>query len=276
MRYWNKQQRMNRLFDAESGRTVMVAMDHGQGGVKPGLAHPEQLISTIIAARPDAILLSAGMARTYNYLFGHKGDPALVISSDFIIGNTVPQAPGAMQELRQSLSVEEAVRLGADAIKAVLVFGNEDIAAQADNQEYITELAEECDRWNLPLIVEPTTWGTALTDEKKNDVSLYADMARISGELGADLVKCDFKGTPEEYRAVVENCPVPVSILGGAKAAPEKIADTIEGAMSCGVCGVVFGRNVWQSKDPAKTVKGLQAITYHGDRETFLKLCAEE
>lgn len=273
MRHWNKELRMNRLFDAESGRTVMVAMDHGQGGVKPGLAHPEQLLQTIIEAKPDGILLSSGMARTFSYLFGHKGDPALVISSDFIIGNTVPQGSGAMQTIRQSITVEEAVRLGADAIKAVLVFGNQDIEAQADNQRYITKLAAECDRWNLPLIVEPTTWGSSLTDEKKNDVSLYADMARISGEMGADLVKIDYKGTPDEYRAVVDNCPVPVAILGGSKASPEHIADTIEGALSCGACGVVFGRNVWQSPDPKRMVKGLQAITYRGDRESFLKLC---
>ena len=273
MRYWNKQLRMNRLMDQTSGKTVMVAMDHGQGGVKPGLAHPEKLIRTIVEAKPDALLLSAGMARTYNYLFGHKDSPALVISSDFILGSTVPQTPGALEVLRQSISVEEAVRLGADAIKALLVFGNDSICAQADNQQYITRLAEECNKWNLPLIVEPTTWGSKLTAEKKRDVSLYADMARIAGEMGADMVKCDYMGTPEEYQAVVDNCPVPVAILGGAKAEAAQVAKTIEDALSCGVCGVVFGRNVWQSANPAATVKGLQALTYHGDRDTFLKLC---
>lgn len=273
MRHWNKELRMNRLFHAESGKTVMVAMDHGQGGVKPGLAHPEQLIQTIISARPDAILLSAGLARTYNYLFGHKEDPALVISSDFILGGTVPQMPGAMEELRRSISVEEAVRLGADAVKALLVFGNSSISAQADNQQYITNLAEACNKWNLPLIVEPTTWGSSLTAEKKKDVSLYADMARVAGEMGADLVKCDYMGTPEEYQAVVDNCPVPVAILGGAKAEASQVAKMIEDALSCGVSGVVFGRNVWQSTDPAATVKGLQAITYRADRDTFLRLC---
>ena len=51
------------------------------------------------------------------------------------------------------------------------------------------------------------------------------------------------------------------------------IADTIESASSCGVCGVVFGRNVWQSEDPARMVQALKAITYRGDREEFLRLC---
>lgn len=271
MRHWNKELRMNRLFDA-CGKTVMVAMDHGQGGVKPGLAHPEQLLKTLVAAQPDAILLSGGMARTYNYLFGAKNSPALVISSDFIVGNSIPQQPGEIEELRQSISVEECVRLGADAIKALLIFGRRDNHLQADNMAYITRLAEECDRWNLPLIVEPTTWGAALDDDMRKKVSLYADMARISAELGADLVKCDYMGTPEEYQAVVDNCPVPVAILGGAKAAPESIANTIESAAKCGVCGVVFGRNVWQSEDPARMVQALKAITYRGDREEFLRL----
>ena len=71
---------------------------------------------------------------------------------------------------------------------------------------------------------------------------------------------------------MVDNCPVPVAILGGAKAAPESIADTIESASKCGVCGVVFGRNVWQSEDPARMVQALKAITYRGDREEFLRL----
>lgn len=272
MRHWNKELRMNRLFDP-SGKTVMVALDHGQGGVKPGLAHPEKLLSTLVAARPDAILLSGGMARTYNYLFGAKNSPALVISSDFIVGSSIPQKEGEIEELRQSISVEECVRLGADAIKALLIFGRRDNKLQADNMEYITHLAEECNRWNLPLIVEPTTWGATIDADTRSKVSLYADMARISAELGADLVKCDYMGTPEEFQTVVDNCPVPIAILGGAKAAPESLADTIEAAASCGVCGVVFGRNVWQSEDPARMVQALKAITYRADREEFLRLC---
>jgi class I fructose-bisphosphate aldolase len=271
MRHWNKELRMNRLFD-ECGKTVMVAMDHGQGGVKTGLSHPEQLLKTLIAVRPDALLLSGGMARTYNSLFGRKGSPALVISSDFIVGSTIPQAPGDIEELRQSISVEECVRLGADAVKALLIFGRRDRRLMADNMEYVTRLAEECNRWNLPLIVEPTTWGAELTAEKKRDISLYVDMARIAGELGADLVKCDYIGTPDEFRSVVDNCPVPVAILGGAKAGAEQIARTIENSAESGACGVVFGRNVWQSPDPAAVVAGLKALTYRGDRETFFKL----
>ena len=272
MRHWNKELRMNRLFD-KSGKTVMVAMDHGQGGVKPGLAHPEKLLTALVESKPAALLFSGGMARTYNYLFGRKNSPALVISSDFIVGSSIPQQPGEIEELRQSISVEECVRLGADAVKALLIFGRRDNRLQADNMAYITGLAEECNRWNLPLIVEPTTWGARFTDDIRRQVSLYVDMARISAELGADLVKCDYMGEPEEYQAVVDNCPVPVAILGGTKAAPESIADTIEKAASCGVCGVVFGRNVWQSENPAQMVQALKAITYRGDREEFLRLC---
>ena len=133
MRHWNKELRMNRLFD-ESGKTVMVARDHGQGGGKPGLAHPERLLTSLVEARPDALLLSGGMARTYNYLFGRKNRPALVISSDFIVGNSIPQQPGEVEELRQSISVEECVRLGADAIKALLIFGRRDNHLHGDNK----------------------------------------------------------------------------------------------------------------------------------------------
>ena len=192
MRHWNKELRMNRLFDG-SGKTVMVAMDHGQGGVKPGLAHPEQLLKTIVDANPDAILLSAGMARIFNYLFGGKNKPSLVISSDFILTGSIPQMEGEGEEIHQSISVEECVRLGADAIKALLVFGKKDVGIVAQNMQYITALAEECNRWNLPLIVEPTTWGSLFTKEIRARASLYADMARISAELGAGLGQDRFR-----------------------------------------------------------------------------------
>lgn len=272
MRHWNKELRMGRLF-GETGKTVMVALDHGQGGVKPGLENPEKLLSTLVASGPDAILLSSGMARTFNYMFGGKNKPSLVISSDFILNNTIPQIEGSGEEIHQSISVEECVKLGADAMKALLVFGRNDVGIVAKNMRYITELAAQCDKWNMPLIVEPTTWGCKFDDEIRSKVTLYADMARIGAELGADMIKCDFVGTAQEYRYVTESCPVPIAILGGGKAEPEKIADTIEEAAKCGTCGVVFGRNVWQSENPAKMVEALKAITYFGNREKFLELC---
>lgn len=272
MRHWNKELRFNRLFD-NCGKTVMVAMDHGQGGVKPGLAHPEKLLKTIVDANPDAILLGSGMARLFGWMFGGKNKPSLVISSDFILSGGIPQKEGDIEHVEQSISVEECVRLGADGIKALLVFGKRNMDLHTHNMKYITKLAEECDRWNLPLIVEPTTWGAAFTAEDRKQVSLYADMARISAEMGADMVKCDFMGTAQEFQQVVDNCPVPVTILGGGKAEATQLADTIEEAAKCGTKGVVFGRNVWQSPDPAKMVRALKAITYTGDRETFLSLC---
>ncbi|MDR1193042.1 MAG: hypothetical protein LBK98_02560 [Peptococcaceae bacterium] len=272
MRHWNKELRFNRLFD-NCGKTVMVAMDHGQGGVKPGLAHPERLLRVIVDANPDAILLGSGMARVFNWMFGGKNKPALVISSDFIVSGGVPQREGEIEHVQQSISVEECARLGADGIKALLVFGKRDMELHTRNMRYITELAEECDRWNMPLIVEPTAWGAELTAEERGKAALYADMARIAAELGADMVKCDFVGAPEEFRQVVDNCPVPITILGGGKAEAGKLAYTIEAAAKCGARGVVFGRNVWQSPDPAKMVRALKAITYTGDRDTFLSLC---
>lgn len=273
MRYWNKEMRMRSLFNGD--KTVMVALDHGQGGVKPGLEHPEKLLNTLIDANPDAVLLSGGMARRFNYLFGGKNKPSLVISTDFILHGTIPQIEGQGEEIHQSISVEECVRLGADAIKALLIFGRRDAKIVAENMAYITRLAEECNYWNLPLIVEPTTWGELLTDEMKEDVNLYSHMARISAELGADLVKIDFVGSGEQFKEVLDNCPVPVAILGGSKASAEDIANTISEANKCGVCGVVFGRNVWQSSDPAKMIEALKAITYDDDEEKYFRIIRE-
>ncbi|MDN5343906.1 MAG: fructose-bisphosphate aldolase, class [Clostridia bacterium] len=273
-RHWNKELRMSRLFDRESGRTVMVALDHGQGGVQPGLANPDKLLQTIINAGPDAILLSAGMARTFNHLFAGKGAPALVISSDFVIASTIPKEDAGMEEQRQTLSVQEAVRLGADAIKALLVFGRNDVKLQAWNMAYIARLAEECDRWNMPLIVEPTVWGQRITPEKGRDIQLNADMCRIAAELGADMVKTQYVGTPESFRTVIAGCPVPIAILGGSKQPPAEVAAMVLDGIEAGACGVVFGRNVWQHQEPGRMIAALKHLTYRGDKEQFLTLAA--
>ena len=226
----------------------------------------------------EVSLSSLGIQIPYN-MQAEQSVLGAALMDETVLNRLITDMEPEMFYSEQNRAVFETMRMlytdseAVDVITLVNALATGGLFASADDAKvYITRLAEECDRWNLPLIVEPTTWGATLTDDLRAKVSLYADMARISAELGADLVKCDYVGTPEEYQAVVDNCPVPVAILGGAKAAPEHIADTIESAASCGVCGVVFGRNVWQSEDPARMVQALKAITYRGDREEFLRL----
>lgn len=265
--------RMGRLFDKATSKTVLVAMDHGQGGVWPGLEDPEATLSKVIEGGPDGLVVSIGMARRFQQLFSWRGAPALIISTDFVMNSVVPKGPETMEEQRVSASVEEALALGADAIKVLLVFGRASADLQARNFEYVCRTAEACRKWNMPIIVEPTLWGRAVPPDKKADPDTVVDIARIAAELGADLVKVQYTGTAHSFLKVVKSCPVPVTILGGARteSLPSLFAD-VEAGLSAGACGVVFGRNVWQSDDPTQMVRALRLLVHSGDRAAALEL----
>ncbi|NLJ59710.1 MAG: fructose-1,6-bisphosphate aldolase [Firmicutes bacterium] len=268
-----KSLRLGRLFDRTSSKTVMVAMDHGQGGVRPGLENPEATLEKVIEGKPDGILLSIGMARRFQEMFSWRGAPALIISTDFVLNSVVPKGPETVEEQRVTAGVEEAVAMGADAIKVLLVFGRASAELQARNFEYVARTAEVCRKWNLPIIVEPTLWGSMVPDEKKDDPDTVVDIARISAELGADMVKAQYTGDPDSFKKVVRSCPVPVTILGGAKTNDmSELFTRIQDALAAGACGVVFGRNVWQSKNPTRTVQALRALVHSGDYNEALEL----
>jgi DhnA family fructose-bisphosphate aldolase class Ia len=97
------------------------------------------------------------------------------------------------------------------------------------------------------------------------DAGLLADACRIAFEHGADLLKTYYPGTREGFARIVAGTPAPVLIAGGPKlpderAVLEMVADTI----AEGGCGVVFGRNIWQSPDPAAMVRALRAVIHEG------------
>jgi DhnA family fructose-bisphosphate aldolase class Ia len=77
------------------------------------------------------------------------------------------------------------------------------------------------------------------------------------------LIKTYYTGSPESFREVTENCPVPCLIAGGAKMNTSMdTLEVVEGAMTAGASGVVFGRNIWQNKRPAAMVNALKAIIH--------------
>src|SRR5437867_462589 len=77
--------RTGRLFDPASGCSVIVAMDHGMGGVPDGFRYPQQLLETTLAAQPDGVLLNAGLARRFAHLFARRDAPALVLGIDQVV-----------------------------------------------------------------------------------------------------------------------------------------------------------------------------------------------
>ena len=81
---------------------------------------------------------------------------------------------------------------------------------------------------------------------------------RMATELGADVIKTDYAGSPDKMRPVIEACPIPILVLGGSR--NDGALDVVRGAMEAGAAGVFFGRNVFQSPDMAGFLNMARAL----------------
>jgi class I fructose-bisphosphate aldolase len=166
----------------------------------------------------------------------------------------------------QTASVEDAVRLGADAVGYTLYVGS---PAQGEDIRQFCQIRQDCDRFGMPLIMWAYPRGQAIEDKGGRD-SLYAVdyAARVACELGADLVKLNL---PEYDEGKAKNLPKPydqmkvsaqealekvvrsagrtmVLVSGGSKISDEDLLEKVKISMEAGVTGLIFGRNMWQRK----------------------------
>jgi len=124
------------------------------------------------------------------------------------------------------------------------------------------EFADQCDQWQVPLIAMMYARGENVKDPL--DPLNVAMVARIGAELGADIVKCNYTGSPDTFKDIIRGCPVPIVIAGGAKADDDRaVLEMVEGAMKSGCIGLTFGRNVFQHENPTLMTRALSAIVHN-------------
>ena len=149
--------------------------------------------------------------------------------------------------------------MGADGVSVHINVGADD---EAKMLEDLGKVAIECLEWGMPLLAMMYPRGSKIENEQ--DVEVVKHAARVGAELGADIVKCPYTGTPETFREVVEGCTVPVVIAGGSKTTDEETLKMIEGAVKAGGAGISMGRNAFQHDNPTKLVKAACAIVHEG------------
>lgn len=242
---------MGRLF-APDGKTLIAALDHGIAGLSPlaWLEKPEKLIGALSQAGVDALILTPGLAEV---LAGSLHGKGLVLRVD--CGPTA--LTGNWQESHPAVSVEDAMRLGADAVIAMGIVGTE---GESRSLQALAQLARHCKEWSVPLIAEMLPGGFAASECSAEQIKIAA---RIGAELGADIIKIRYSGSADSFRAVTETCFRPVVVLGGSAQGPTELASATRDAMSAGARGAAVGRNIWQANDPTK-VASLLAEAVHG------------
>ena len=247
-----KKIRLERIIDRDSGRTVIIPMDHGVTvGPIEGLADMRETVGKIVAGGANAILMHKGIVRA-----GHRGkgkDVGLIIHLSG--GTSMSPDPNAKELV---CSVEEAIKLGADAVSVHINLGAE------TDREMLKQLgfvAEKCNQWQMPLLAMMYTRGPKIKNEY--DVKNVKHAARVGAELGADIVKCVYTGNVESFREVVQGCPVPVVIAGGEKMdSDEDIFKMVDDALKAGAAGLSIGRNAFQHKNPGKMIGALSKMAH--------------
>jgi DhnA family fructose-bisphosphate aldolase class Ia len=247
-----KERRFGRLFRPD-GRSVMVAMDHGGfQGYGPPLG---DAAAPVAAGRPDGVLGNWHLARTAARMFAEAG---LVLRVD---GGTTDLGGHAASDVTGLLHrAEAALTIGADAVAAMAYPGSPD---EHVSLLRLAGLCTECERLGLPVMAEvvPGGFAKAVPWSAQN----ISRGARIAAEVGADMIKTMCPPDPLEMAAVVESCPVPVVGLGGPKLESEDdVVELARAVTKAGAAGIVFGRNVWGSPDPAGLLARLHDAV-HGD-----------
>jgi DhnA family fructose-bisphosphate aldolase class Ia len=258
--------RLNRLFNSESGRSLSIAVDHGTPGepdLLEGIEDMEAVIDALVEADPDALLLTPGQADLLQRRPG-RGKPALVMRVDTgnVFGREIPERPASWM---YPDAVGIAVRLDA----ACVIVNLQDSPGQPSLRETCVEnvmrLRGECDRANMPMMVEPVPMApnTAGYDVHR-DAERLRGLVRQATELGADLIKCDPLPDAGDFARVVRNARVPVLVRGGGRISDEEILRATETVLSAGALGLVYGRNVIQHSDPAAMTRALASLVHHG------------
>ncbi len=246
--------RMERIINRASGKTVIVPMDHGITlGPIHGLENMKDTVARMVAGGANAIVLHKGIVRA-----GHRRggeDVGLIIHLS--ASTSLSPSPNTKVPV---CSVEEALRLGADAVSVHVNLGAEDDHRML---EFLGDTSEACHYWGMPLLAMIYTRGRQI--ENEFDVKYVKHAARAAAELGADIVKVNYTGSPETFREVIEGCPVPVVIAGGEKVeTDEDLLNMVAGSLEAGAIGVSIGRNAFQHANPEAVVKAISMMVHGG------------
>jgi len=241
---WGMKNRLARIFNPQTARTVMLAVDHGYfQGPTTGL---ERIDLTIVPLIPyaDALMLTRGILRT-------TVPPSLTKP----IVMRCSGGPSILKELSNeelAVDIEDAIRMNVAAITLQVFIGGEYETRSVHN---MTKLVDMGLRYGIPTMAV-----TAVGKKMVRDAKYFRLACRICAELGANIVKTYY--VPEDFATVTASCPVPIVMAGGKKM-PELDALTMAyNAVQQGAAGVDMGRNIFQSDAPKSMIQAVGKLVH--------------
>jgi DhnA family fructose-bisphosphate aldolase class Ia len=243
-----KTRRLGHIF-RPNGRALIVATEHAAiFGPGRGLERPGETIAKIVAGGADAIMTSYGIASHFARELSPVG---LILRADGAPTKLGPDVAAPVW-----FHVEEALRLGADALCVSAFPGHHTEGATLDNLASVTRRAH---RWGLAVQAEMVPGGMGSGPEMRT-MENVALAARVGIELGADWVKVPYVAGFEQ---VTGSCFKPVVVLGGGRRSSEaEILAEVRAAMDAGAAGATIGRNIFEVDDPEAMTTALSAIIH--------------
>ncbi|MYU23638.1 hypothetical protein [Streptomyces sp. SID8352] len=243
--------RLRRLFSPETGRSLIVPLDHAiTMGPTGGLQRPRTIIEAAALGKADAVMLRPGMVNCLSV----AGAENLGV----ILALTGRLASGVDHVLLNS--VEYAAAQAADAVCGEFKFGS---SGDLENARVIAELAERAHAVGLPVLVTVYSRPEIL---EKLGTDAYAHACRIAEEIGADVIKTSLPDDGDIIAQCVESTSVPIVLAGGPPDATVVLEDFLRRAVDQGIGGAAIGRRAWGADKPAEAIRSLAAAV-HGGRK---------
>lgn len=246
--------RMERIFNRNTNRAIIVPMDHGVScGPLPGLENMAKTVEDVAEGGANAVLGHKGLVRCGHRKSGR--DLGLVMH----LSSSTDLSPSPNRKTITA-SVEDAIRSGADGVSIHVNLGDPD---EAQMLETFGRVAHDAESWGMPLLAMVYGRGPKITNSF--DPRVVAHCARVGMELGADVVKVPYTGDMDSFHDVVSCCCIPVLIAGGPKTeTTREFLQMVHDAMQAGAAGLSVGRNIFQHKNPRKLTAVLSRIVHEG------------
>lgn len=244
--------RLERIINRQTGKTVMVPMDHGVTvGPIPGLIDIKRAVGDVVEGGANAIIIHKGIVRAGHRQSGRDVGLIIHMSASTVMS---PDPTGKVLVC----TVEEAIKMGADGVSIHINLG---APTEDEMLDHLGQVSRACQEWGMPLLAMMYTRGPKI--ENEYSVKYIKHAARVGAELGADIVKVNYPGSVRAFEEVTGGCPVPVVIAGGEKLESDMdILNMVEGAIKAGGAGVSIGRNIFQHANPGRIIAAISAIVH--------------
>ena len=241
---WGLKNRLSKIISPKTGKTVMLAVDHGYfQGPTTGLKNPKESINPLLPYA-DSLFVTRGILR--NCIDPNTKTPI------FLRVSGGPSVLGELSNEDLTTSMKEALRLNAVGVGLSIFVGAKNEDRTISN---LGKLVNKAENYGMPVLAI-----TAVGKEMERDARYLGLACRIAAEIGAHIVKTYY--CKEDFKKVVEGCPVPIVIAGGKKIPELDALQIARNALDDGAVGVDMGRNIFQSESPVAMIQAVRAVVH--------------